>query len=159
MAAFTRCFTTGSRFVISGRLLAFRLRNEAESGSLALRLACSPHKFPPDELLHPTLASATCRTGNLHGELLSVHKIKPGLSWRTGVAEEDAESQQSQRSSLRLPPRLSVSASKKCLGLCYNVFVLPGYSGSPNVPSCQRVGAAKDSFRRDFRAGTDRFHG
>src|SRR5471030_1291033 len=79
MAAYTRCFTTGSRFVISGRLLAFRLRNEAESGSLALRLACSPHKFPPDGLLHPTLASATCRTGNLHGELLSVHKIKPGF--------------------------------------------------------------------------------
>src|ERR1019366_8353090 len=75
MAANTRCFTTDSRFVISGRLLTFRLRNEAESGSLALRLACSPHKFPPDGLLHPTLASATCRTGNLHGELLSVHKI------------------------------------------------------------------------------------
>jgi hypothetical protein len=91
MAAYTRCFTTGSRFVISGRLLAFRLRNEAESGSLALRLACSPHKFPPNGLLHPTLASATCRTGNLHGELLSVHKIKPGLSWRTGDAEENAE--------------------------------------------------------------------
>src|SRR5205823_323876 len=87
MAAYTRCFTIGSRFVISGRLLAFRLRNEAESGSLALRLACSPDKFPPDGLLHPTLASATCRTGNLHGELLSVHKIKPGLSWRTGGAE------------------------------------------------------------------------
>ena len=91
MAANTRCFTTGSRFVISGRLLAFRLRNEAESGSLTLWLACSPHKFPPDGLLHPTLASATCRTGNLHGELLSVHKIKPGLSWRTGDAEKDAE--------------------------------------------------------------------
>src|ERR1035441_4188438 len=75
MAANTRCFTTDSRFVISGRLLTFRLRNEAESGSLALRLACSPYKFPPDGLLHPTLASATCRTGNLHGELLSVHKI------------------------------------------------------------------------------------
>src|ERR1035441_1342460 len=75
MAANTRCFTTDSRFVISGRLLTFRLRNEAESGPLALRLACSPHKFPPDGLLHPTLASATCRTGNLHGELLSVHKI------------------------------------------------------------------------------------
>ena len=74
-AACTRCFTTGCRFVISGRLLAFTLRNEAVSGSLALRLACSPHKFPPDGLLPPTLASATCRTGNLHGELLSVHKI------------------------------------------------------------------------------------
>jgi len=43
-------------------------------------------------LLHPTLASATCRTGNLHGELLSVHKIKLGLPWRTEDAERMGES-------------------------------------------------------------------
>src|ERR1019366_5679800 len=107
MAANTRCFTTGSRFVISGRLLAFRLRNEAESGSLALRLARSPHKFPPDGLLHLTLALATCRTGNLHGELLSVHKIKPGLSWRTGDAENSKKNSSalSASSALSQPPR------------------------------------------------------
>jgi hypothetical protein len=82
LSACARSFTTGSRFVISARLIAFRLRNKAESGSLARRLGCSPHKFPPEGLLHPTLASATCRTGNLHGELLSVHQISqayPGI--------------------------------------------------------------------------------
>src|ERR1039457_6903349 len=36
MAANTRCFTTDSRFVISGRLLTFRLRNEANR----VRLRC-----------------------------------------------------------------------------------------------------------------------
>src|ERR1019366_8474905 len=107
MAANTRCFTTGSRFVISGRFLAFRLRNEAESGLLALRLAYFPHKFPPNGLLHPTLASATCRTGNLHGELLSVHKIKPGLSWRT----KDAEGHKNKNLDVRFAPGASANLS------------------------------------------------
>jgi hypothetical protein len=30
------------------------------------------------------------RTSNLHGELLSVHKIKPGLTWYSKVRKEDA---------------------------------------------------------------------
>ena len=69
-----------SRLVISVRLLAFRLRNEAESGSLALRLACSPHRFPPDGLLRPAPVQLLVRTSNLHGELLSVYKISQ-VSW------------------------------------------------------------------------------
>ena len=32
-------------------------------------------------------------------------------------------------------------------------YVLPDNSGFPHVPYCQRVGAAEDSFRRDFRPG------
>ncbi len=44
----------------TGRL---RFANEAESGSLALRLACSPCEFPPTPLLRSTLAWPP-RTGN-----------------------------------------------------------------------------------------------
>src|SRR4030095_5098892 len=40
----------------SGRLATLVLRNEAESGSLALRLTCSPCKASPVELLPLTLA-------------------------------------------------------------------------------------------------------
>src|SRR5215510_4609402 len=50
-------------------------RNEADSGSLALRLAGLLPRFPPDELLHPAPVPLHVRTSNLHGELLSVHKI------------------------------------------------------------------------------------
>ena len=55
---------------------------EAESGSLALRLAGSPPDASPAGLLHPALVRLHVRTGNLHGELLSVHKISqayPGI--------------------------------------------------------------------------------
>ena len=49
--------------------------NEAEVGSLALRLALSPLKASPDRVTPSHARSATCQTGNLQGELLSVHKI------------------------------------------------------------------------------------
>jgi hypothetical protein len=39
------------------------------------RFTAPLHHLTEELLRHPTLASATCRTGNLHGELLSVHKI------------------------------------------------------------------------------------
>ena len=68
-------------FILSGRLATFDLRNEAASGSLALRLAGSLPRFPPDRLLCPAPVQLHVRTSNLHGELLSVHKIKPGLTW------------------------------------------------------------------------------
>jgi len=53
----TRCFLVGSRLHPSSAdwpLLS--LCNEAVSGSLALRLACSPRKASPVRLLPPTLA-------------------------------------------------------------------------------------------------------
>ena len=45
---------------------------EAESGLLALRLTCSPPQFA-SPIAATRAGSPTCRTGNLHGELLSVH--------------------------------------------------------------------------------------
>jgi len=76
------CFPTGFRLHPSRRTGHLRFPIEAESGSLALRLACSPIPSSPDRCLHPTLAGLHVRTGNLHGELLSVHKISqayPGV--------------------------------------------------------------------------------
>jgi len=68
-----------SGFITFGRLATSTERHEAESGSLALRLAGLLPRFPPDGLLHPAPVLLHARTSNLHGELLSVHKIKPGL--------------------------------------------------------------------------------
>ena len=62
-----------SGFIIFGRLATSNLRHEAESGSLALRLAGSHPRFPPDRLLHLAPVPLHVRTSNLHGELLSVH--------------------------------------------------------------------------------------
>ena len=62
-------------FIISGRLATFDLRNEAASGSLALRLAGSLPRFPPDRLLCLAPVQLHVRMSNLHGEFLSIHKI------------------------------------------------------------------------------------
>jgi hypothetical protein len=43
-------------FIIFGRLATFALRNEAESGSLVLRLAGSPREASPGGLLRRSLA-------------------------------------------------------------------------------------------------------
>src|SRR5947199_7818493 len=61
-----------SGFIIFGRLATSNLRHEAESGSLALRLAGSLPRFPPDRLLHLAPVPLHVRTSNVHGELLSV---------------------------------------------------------------------------------------
>ena len=77
-------------FTYPGRLATPIEYNEAETGSLALRLALSPHEASPDRVTPPHARSATCQTDNLQGELLSVHKIDqalpgaPGLTGCTG---------------------------------------------------------------------------
>jgi len=45
--------------------------NEAETGSLSLRLTSSPHQAPTERLPFSAAGSATCRTSNSHGQLLS----------------------------------------------------------------------------------------
>src|SRR5713101_7824006 len=80
-----------SGFILFGRLATFTLRHEAESGSLTLRLAGLLPRFPPDGLLHLAPVQLHARTSNLHGELLSVHKIKPGLTWYSKGADEAAK--------------------------------------------------------------------
>src|SRR5450432_4390347 len=62
-----------SGFILVGGLATFVFPNEAESGSLALRLACSPIPHLARSISRPALAGLHVRTGNLHGELLSVH--------------------------------------------------------------------------------------
>ena len=75
-------------FTYPGRMATFTKYNEAEVGSLALRLALSPLKASPDRVTPSHARSATCQTGNLQGELLSVHKIDqacPGTPGLTGL--------------------------------------------------------------------------
>jgi PD-(D/E)XK nuclease superfamily len=76
-----------SGFIIFGRLATSTQRHEAESGSLALRLAGLLPRFPPDGLLRLAPVQLHVRTSNLHGELLSVHKIEPGLAWCSKAAK------------------------------------------------------------------------
>src|SRR5437667_862205 len=69
-----------SGFILFGGLATSTQRHESESGSLALRLAGLLPRFPPDGLLRPAPVQLHARTSNLHGELLSVHKIKARLN-------------------------------------------------------------------------------
>ena len=63
-----------SGFTQSGRLATLSLCNEAETGSLLAARTFASRGFAPR--ITPTHArSATCRTGNSHGKLLSAHKI------------------------------------------------------------------------------------
>ena len=72
-----------SGFTALRRAGHLRLPNEAEMSSLALRLTSSPQQGFARRITPPHACRATCRTGNLQGELLSVHKIGqacPGAS-------------------------------------------------------------------------------
>ena len=51
------------------------LHNGAEMSSLTLRLTSSPRQGFVSGITPAHACRATCRTGNLQGELLSVHKI------------------------------------------------------------------------------------
>ena len=64
-------FAIRAGFINSGRLATPALCNEAEPGSLALRLTASPSKASTAPLLKTTARSATCLTDNLHGRFLS----------------------------------------------------------------------------------------
>jgi hypothetical protein len=81
---------TALGFAYPGRMATFSKFNEAETGSLALRLALLPHEASPDQVAPSHARSATCQTGNLQGEHLSVHKIDqawpgtPGFSGSMG---------------------------------------------------------------------------
>ncbi|MGD8769080.1 MAG: hypothetical protein PVJ06_03455 [Desulfobacterales bacterium] len=71
-------------FTYPGRMATPIKYNEAETGSLALRLALSPHEASPDRVTPSHARSATCQTDNLQGELLSVHKIDQALPGAPG---------------------------------------------------------------------------
>ena len=75
-----------SGFTTLRRAGHLRLPNEAEMSSLALWLTSSPRQGFAKKDCSPRACRATCRTGNLQGELLSAHKISqacPGTSGRT----------------------------------------------------------------------------
>jgi hypothetical protein len=59
-----------SGFIILGRLATSTLRHEAESGSLALRLAGLLPRFPPEGLRRLAPVQLHARMSNLHGEFL-----------------------------------------------------------------------------------------
>jgi hypothetical protein len=58
---------------LSGGLATFVSTNEAEMSSLTLRLTSSPQQGSARRITPTHACRATCRTGNLQGELLSVH--------------------------------------------------------------------------------------
>src|ERR1035438_7677533 len=60
---------------LSGGLATFVSTNEAEMSSLPLRLTSSPRQGFVSKIAPTPAHRATCRTGNLQGELLSVHSI------------------------------------------------------------------------------------
>jgi len=62
-------------FTYPGRMATPTKFNEAEPGSLTLRLTLSPHEASPDRVTPSRARSATCQTGNSHGRLLSAYKI------------------------------------------------------------------------------------
>ena len=83
------CFPSGSRLHPSRRTGHLRVPIEAESGSLALRLTGSPPESA-GPITGTRARSATCRTGNSHGELLSVHKIRQAYP---GTPEQQSRNQ------------------------------------------------------------------
>jgi hypothetical protein len=91
IAAIARCFTTGIGFIISGRLTAPCMRNEAESGSLALRLTPSSCGASTARLLRQPPA-------RLHGEraltMFSTFQLK--RSTRLRLAHQRARRPQRQ---------------------------------------------------------------
>ena len=86
---------------LSGGLATFTLHNEAESSSLALRLTSSPLQGFVSRITPAHACRATCRTGNLQGELLSVHKISqayPGTPERAQLCDFEGFKQTGPRS-------------------------------------------------------------
>jgi hypothetical protein len=71
-------------FTYPERMATPKKFNEAETGSLTLRLTLSPHEASPDRVAPSHARSATCQTDNLQGELLSVHKIDQALPGAPG---------------------------------------------------------------------------
>jgi hypothetical protein len=63
-------------FTLFGGLVAIKLRNEAESDSLVLRLMSLSKRFPPPPITQRKRRRTTCQTGNLHDNLLSGYKLK-----------------------------------------------------------------------------------
>ncbi len=71
-------------FTYPGRMATLSKFNEAETDSLALRLAPSPHEASPDRVTPSHARSATCQTDNFQGEHFSVHKIGQALPGAPG---------------------------------------------------------------------------
>jgi len=116
--AYARFFTASSGLHLSWTDSHSQKFNEAETGSLALRLAPSPHEASPDRVAPSHARSATCQTGNLQGRLLSACKIgqalpgAPGLTGYTGCVK-DVSPFRTNGKTLHLPSREEVTL--KCL--------------------------------------------
>jgi hypothetical protein len=77
-----------SGFTALRRAGHLRLPNEAEMSSLTLRLTSSPLQGFARKVAPPRACRATCRAGNLQGELLSVHKISQACPGATEVVQK-----------------------------------------------------------------------
>jgi len=62
-------------FALFGGLVAIKTCNEAESDSLALRLASLPERIPPPPITQRKRRRTTCQTGNLHDNLLTGYEL------------------------------------------------------------------------------------
>ena len=74
-AARARCFAADVRFRLIWQVDHSQKRNEAESGSLALRLTPSSSRGFGRRVTPTTARSTTRRTSNYHGQFLSTNKI------------------------------------------------------------------------------------
>ena len=71
-------------FTYPGRMTTLIPYNEAEPGSLSLRLTHSRREASPDRVNPSRARSATCQTGNLQGKLLTVYQIDQALPGAPG---------------------------------------------------------------------------
>ena len=116
-----------SGFTALRRAGHLRLPNEAEMSSLTLRLTSSPQQGSASAIAPTRACRATCRTGNLQGELLSVHKIGQACPGTTRVGQTTPNSALPRYPALaalpRCAPRLGQNrtlppARGHCHGVC-----------------------------------------
>src|ERR1035438_3941363 len=106
-----------SGFILVGGLAPSVFLSRPNRVYFILRLACFAHtNASPDELLHPALAGLHVRTGNLHGELLSVHKISQAYPGIPTVRERSY----ARRPSLATETSCIPISSKRCILGCRN---------------------------------------
>ena len=129
VGAFARCFPTDVRLHHLRQTGHLRESHEADSGSLALRPAGLLPRFPPDGLLHPAPVQLHVRTSNLHGELLSVHKINQAYP---GVPKAQRREDSKGPSSLAAFETLSLDSSPQ-------IMLEPSQVRRPGLPELSNL--------------------
>ena len=81
-----------SGFILVGGLATFVFLSRPNRVHLRYGSRVCPSNASPDGFLHPALVRLHVRTGNLHGELLSVHKISQAYPGVPTVRERPSSS-------------------------------------------------------------------